>query len=188
MTVPSLIKRHGRRGTAHLRIAVLEVLYQADECIGAGEISVRADIFREAGFAYAQGNDHLVHGVIQLLVRDGMIEKCTQPNRRGGWKLTDEARAERDEVMLNIPDWGGDKRLIASLRARQWGFCPGCLAVLPKPPHVDHVKAKAVGGSDTPENKQLLCQNCNTRKNKKSWEQFLAERWADGDENTDYAP
>lgn len=50
MSVPVLEQRFGHRGVAMLRIAVLEVLYEArknGECIGAAEIGRRAGIFRE---------------------------------------------------------------------------------------------------------------------------------------------
>ncbi len=67
-----------------------------------------------------------------------------------------------------------------------WGFCPGCLAVLPERPDVDHIGAKARGGSDDAGNKQLLRPNCNRRRGAKPFTQFVAERLADGNEWTDY--
>lgn len=65
METPSLEKRRGRKGGAYLRVAVLEVLYNAKkngECLGAAEIGRRADVFREPGYAARQGNDHIVWG------------------------------------------------------------------------------------------------------------------------------
>ena len=191
MCVPSLEKRHGRRGVAHLRVAVLEVLYaaaKAGECIGAAEIGRRADIFKEPGFAVRQGNDYIVTGVLNSLVKDRLLDKCRQPNGRGGWKLTKSAFEQRDAEVSEVPDWGGDKRIIAAYRLKQWGFCPGCLAVLPERPDVDHIRARARGGSDSAENKQLLCPNCNRRRGAKPFNEFLKERLADGDKWTDYIP
>ena len=91
MTIPPLEKRHGHRGVAHLRVAVLEVLYAAKksgECIGSAEISRRAGIFRESGYAQKAGNDSIVWGVLSSLVKDGLLDKCTQNNGNAGWELT----------------------------------------------------------------------------------------------------
>lgn len=191
MEIPSLEKRHGRKGVAHLRVAVLEVLYNAKkngECLGAAEIGRRADIFREPGYATKQGNDHIVWGILNSLVKDNLLEKCVQKNDRPGWELTETAFRQRDEKVSAVPDWGGDKRIIEAYRLKQWGFCLGCLAVLPKRPDVDHIRARAKGGADSAENKQLLCQNCNRRRGAKPFMEFLKERLADGDEWTDYDP
>ncbi len=191
MSVPPLAKRHGHRGVAHLRVAVLEVLYEAakkQECIGAAEIGGRAGIFREPRYARKQGNDDIVWGVLSSLVKDGLLDKCVQTNNRNGWKLTGRAFDQRHAEVGDIPDWGGDKRIIDAYRLRQWGFCPGCLAVLPERPDVDHIRAKAVGGSDEAENKQLLCPNCNRRRGAKPFLQFVEERLSDGNEWTDYVP
>ena len=191
MPAPNLAQRHGHRGTAHLRIAVLEVLYAAKkngDCIGAAEISRRAGIFREPGYAQKQGNDSIVWGVLNSLVKDNLLDKCRQANGRMGWQLTAAAFQQRDREVAAVPDWGGDKRIIAAYRLKQWGFCPACLAVLPKRPDVDHIRAKVKGGTDEPSNKQLLCPNCNRRRGSKPFTEFLAERLADGNEWTDYIP
>jgi len=187
----NLAQRHGHRGVAHLRVAVLEVLYHARksrECIGAAEIGRRAGIFREPGYAQAQGNDSIVWGVLNSLVKDNLLDKCQQKNGKAGWQLTDSAFSQRDQEVKAVPNWGGDKRIIAAFRLRQWGFCPACLAVLPERPDVDHIKAKAKGGGNEAENKQLLCPNCNRRRGAKSFNLFLEERIADGNKWTDYVP
>lgn len=195
MSLPPLAKRHGHRGVAHLRVAVLEVLYAAkknDECLGAAEIGRRAGIFREPGYASKQGNDQIVWGVLNSLVKDSLLTKCPQdksnPEKLDGWMLTEEMFEKRDREVAEIPEWGGDKRIIDAYRLKQWGFCPGCLAVLPERPDVDHVKAKARGGGDTADNKQLLCPNCNRRRGAKPFEEFVSERLADGSKWTDYEP
>ncbi|MBC6407444.1 MAG: HNH endonuclease [Rhodobacteraceae bacterium] len=192
MKVPPLTQRHGHRGVAHLRIAVLEVLYaarKAKQCIGPAEISRRAGIFREGGYAMKGGNDFIVAGVLNSLVKDTLLDKCHQRNGRGGWRLTDQAFARRDKEATDLPDWGGDMRIIDAYRIKQWGFCPGCLAVLPKRPDVDHIQAKASGGSGQAENKQLLCPNCNRRRGAKPFEAFVHERRQDGIPGvTDYEP
>ena len=191
MNVPSIAKRYGHRGVALLRVAVLEVLYESKkngECIGGAEIGRRAGIFREPGYAQKQGNDAIVWGVLNSFVKDRLLDKCKQPNNKMGWELTQMAFDQRDQEVQDVPDWGGDKRIIDAYRLKQWGFCPGCLAVLPSRPDVDHIRAKARGGSDDAGNKQLLCPNCNRRRGAKPFEVFLAERLADGTEWTDYIP
>lgn len=176
-------------------MAVLEVLYEAKkngECLGGAEISRRAGIFREPGYATRQGNDYITWGILNSLVKDNLLDKCPKsdkrPHKRDGWELTDASFRRRDKEVVEVPDWGGDKRIIEAYRQRQWGFCPGCLAVLPLRPDVDHIRARAQGGTDAPENKQLLCPNCNRRRGKKPFEEYVAERLADGNEWTDYEP
>ncbi len=191
MSVPPLERRHGHRGVAHLRVAVMEVLYAAKkkgECIGAAEIGRRAGIFREPGYAVKQGNDYIVTGVLNSLVKDRLLTKCTQANGRPGWELTDTAFKRRDQEVGEVPDWGGDKRIIAAYRLKQWGFCPGCLAVLPERPDIDHIEPTSRGGSDEAGNKQLLCPSCNRGRGAKPFTEFLAERLDDGNEWTDYQP
>ena len=76
MTIPPLAQRHGHRGVAHLRVAVLEVLYEAKkngECVGGAEIGRWAGIFREGGYAQKQGNDAIVWGVLSSLVKDALL-------------------------------------------------------------------------------------------------------------------
>ncbi len=124
-----------------------------------------------------QGNDYIVTGVLNSLVKDGLLDKCIQRNGRPGWELTDAAFKQRDKDAAKPPDWGGDRLIIELYRAKQWGFCPGCLAVLPQRPDVDHIRAKARGGKDTVDNKQLLCPNCNRRRGAKPFNEW-----------TDYEP
>ncbi len=195
MKIPSLQKRYGHRGVALLRIAVLEVLYLAKKngkCMGGAEIGRRAGIFREPGWAIKQGNDLIVWGILNSLVKDGYLEKCTQQEgkQKGkpGWALTEQMFSQRDREVNEIPSWGGDKRIIEIYRIKQWGFCPGCLSVLPNRPDIDHILPKSKGGDDTPENKQLLCPNCNRRRGNKSYNDFLADKMKDGTKFTDYTP
>ena len=191
MAIPPLEKRHGHRGVAHLRVAVLEVLYaayQKDECIGPADIGRRAGIFREPGYASKEGNDHIVWGILNSLVKDKLLTRCKQKNKKSGWQLTKETFDKRYAEVSACPDWGGKKRIIEASLLKQWGFCPGCLAVLSKTPYVNHVKAKSVGGEDIATNKQLLCPNCTRRRGAKPFEEFVAERLKDGNEWTDYTP
>ncbi|MCY4152908.1 MAG: hypothetical protein OXE94_11840 [Aestuariivita sp.] len=107
----SLAQQHGHRGVAHLRVAVLEVLYAArknGECIGAATISRRAGIFRETGYAVKMGNDFIVTGILNSLVKDGFLRNCEQSNQKNGWTLTDQAFKKRDQEATAPPISGGD--------------------------------------------------------------------------------
>ena len=191
MKIPSLHKRFGHRGVALLRIAVLEVLYLARKgkrCIGGAEIGKRAGIFRKPGWAAKSANDYIVWGIINSLAKDGYLDKCTQANGRSGWTLTEEMFKQRDLEVNDIPTWGGDSRIIDAYRVKQWGFCPGCLSVLPQRPDIDHKQPKSKGGTDDPENKQLLCPNCNRSRGNRSFNDFLIEKEKDGTKFTDYIP
>jgi len=148
MTIPLVAQRFGHRGVALLRIAVLDVLYQArkdNECLGCAGISRRAGIFREPGYARKRGNDDIVMGVLGSLVKSELLNKCTQKNGNPGWQLTDATFTRRDEEITTVSDWGGNNWIISAYRTRQWGFCPACPSVLPKRPDVDHIKGQGDG-------------------------------------------
>ena len=171
-----MARRCGIRGVGLLRIAVMEVLYEAalsGECLGPAEIGKRASIFREAKWARKQGNDDIVWGVLSSLAKSGLVTKCAQTNGRGGWMLSEEAEAARREVEEAEHSWGGDKKLEELLRKRQWGLCIGCLGALGAKPHIDHIIPRSKGGPDTPGNKRLLCGTCNTGRNNRAFRAYL---------------
>lgn len=56
---------------------------------------------------------------------------------------------------------------IANLLRRQGGICTGCKADISKSFEVDHIMPLSKGGSNGPENLQLLCRSCNRRKGAK---------------------
>jgi hypothetical protein len=94
-------KQLARLGQFYLEEAVLDVLLREAEhggCIGAGEISHRAGIFRDRGAVNIM-NDAITTGVLVKLFDDGKVERCEQPSGRGGWKLSDaEFLRRRDEI------------------------------------------------------------------------------------------
>lgn len=66
---------------------------------------------------------------------------------------------------------------IARLGVEQGWACAACDADIRESYHVDHVVAVAAGGSNSPENLQLLCPACNLKKGAKPLTVFLAEMW-----------
>ena len=122
-----------------------------------------------------QSNGDIVWGVLNTFVKDGLLTKCTQANGQPGRELTDEAFSRRDLEGVEVPDRGGDKRIIEAYRVKQRGLCPCCLAVLPERPDIDHSRARAHGGPDSVKNKQLLCPNCIRRNGAKPFEKFVAD-------------
>lgn len=65
---------------------------------------------------------------------------------------------------------------INRIYAEQEGRCKVCAAdFLETGYHVDHVVPLAAGGSNGPENLQLLCPTCNVRKGAKPFGEFLME-------------
>jgi len=82
-------KQFARLGEFHLEEAILDVLLQVycdNICMGASDISQRAGVYREAGVVGM--NDAVVTGLLNKLYETKHVEKCSQDNGRGGWKLT----------------------------------------------------------------------------------------------------
>lgn len=59
----------------------------------------------------------------------------------------------------DTPAW---RRTAAAVRAARGGICASCGARGAR--HVDHIVPRKAGGSDGPENLQLLCGRCHSRK------------------------
>ena len=97
-------KQHARLGIFYLEESVLDVLLESKyegECLGPADISRRAGIFRERGDVNIM-NDAIVHGILVKLSDENRVQRCTQPNGRGGWELTDKEFTERrDDVGLD---------------------------------------------------------------------------------------
>jgi hypothetical protein len=64
---------------------------------------------------------------------------------------------------------------IQSLYEKQGGKCEMCKVKLGSKFHVDHVMPVALGGSNGPENLQLLCARCNWRKSAKHPDDWAKE-------------
>lgn len=59
----------------------------------------------------------------------------------------------------------------------QGWMCAGCGSDVSAGYHVDHVHPLSKGGSNWPENLQILCAECNLKKSAKSLSQFMKELW-----------
>ena len=63
-----------------------------------------------------------------------------------------------------------------TLYGRQEGICNGCLVLFPfRNLTVDHVVPQSKGGSDHPDNLQLLCGACNSKKGERTMEALIAD-------------
>ena len=62
----------------------------------------------------------------------------------------------------------------------QNGVCNGCSAAIWKNYTIDHMTPLSRGGSNWPANLQLLCKRCNSAKNNRTMEEWLAVRNKDG--------
>ena len=68
-----------------------------------------------------------------------------------------------------------------TLYGRQEGHCNGCRVHFPfRHLTVDHVVARAKGGQDNPENLQLLCGACNSKKGTGRQAELVAKLKAEG--------
>ncbi len=65
---------------------------------------------------------------------------------------------------------------VLAIMERQDGFCIGCDKDITKQHAVDHYIPLARGGSNWPENLQLLCRSCNSKKTTLTMDEWLARR------------
>ena len=85
----------------YLQTAVLDVLLTARRtggtCLGPAAIGGLTGIYQDSG-PRVNMNDAIVHGVLNRLHWQGRVERCTQTNGRGGWRITDDefARCQDD--------------------------------------------------------------------------------------------
>lgn len=86
-----------------------------------------------------------------------------------------EAKAKRRAAELNAPG-SHTAEDIKALYVRQRGKCTACCAALLKRYHLDHIIPLSSGGSNYPDNLQLLCPPCNLSKGTKHPIEFMQRR------------
>lgn len=80
---------------------------------------------------------------------------------------------QRTDIVTKASKADEDKRV---LFGQQQGYCNGCKRFFEfRNLTVDHIIAKAIGGTDHIENKQLLCGSCNSTKGKSSHEELIVK-------------
>ena len=90
----------------------------------------------------------------------------------------ERARAAKGARRARILGNGGSctAKDIAALMVLQKHKCPVCRRDIGKEYHADHINPLARGGAHDRVNLQLLCPNCNLKKNAKDPIQFMQER------------
>ena len=72
---------------------------------------------------------------------------------------------ERTNLILSEVELGEYRSYKHTMYGQQEGKCNGCGFELPfRLLEIDHIKARAKGGTNEPTNLQLLCSSCNSRK------------------------
>ena len=103
------------------------------------------------------------------------LDKHRELNRQWAKKNPEAARAlvARRRAKLRAIDGRYTKHDIARMMAEQGGCCLVCKADLAGGYNVDHVVPISRGGSNHPENLQLLCPVCNRSKGAKLMSEWL---------------
>lgn len=93
------------------------------------------------------------------------------------------ATVRRRRARLRGADGSHTASDILRLFDRQQGLCAACATDIQDGYHVDHMMPLSRGGSNSPENLQLLCQSCNCSKwayTMEEWAERKASRGQDG--------
>lgn len=105
----------------------------------------------------------------------------SERSRSRGWRASNEAAARARDQRARCRRKGAEGSHtasdITSLLSEQEGMCAACEADLSKVKwHVDHKRALARGGTNWPENLQILCAPCNLAKGVSDDLEFKARR------------
>lgn len=140
-------------------------------------------MFEELGLSRARSK---AHGAAQLLRADNPRWEELE-----AWATGDVGEGERDASIHGFlesfepRDLGIRTSLPAATRklvlARDNRLCrnpycpsdPAVYQVEPRGLHIDHIVQYTLGGSDEPDNLQVLCQRCNSTRHARDWEYFL---------------
>ena len=130
---------------------------------------------RVRGFENASGSTANLASVLTGTWRGfgGMIFRTTSGDRRAVASVAERPRRGEDVVGRLPPP----RSHLDTLYGQQEGYCGGCGEHFRKRNlTVDHIVARAHGGTDHIDNLWLLCAACNSSKGTRSQEQFLTER------------
>jgi 5-methylcytosine-specific restriction endonuclease McrA len=92
------------------------------------------------------------------------------------WRLTLRASGSRRRARMRGADGSFTRRDIDALRRLQRNRCACCKRSISNEFHVDHVMPLFLGGSNRPENLQLLCPGCNLKKSAKHPIDFMRDQ------------
>lgn len=88
---------------------------------------------------------------------------------------------ERNDLILSEVELGEYRSYKHTMYGQQEGKCNGCGYELPfRLLEIDHIKARAKGGTNEPSNLQLLCSSCNSRKGVGTNEELKRKLRAEG--------
>jgi hypothetical protein len=145
------------------------------------EIEQEAELARQRELDHASGYEEAIVYVVQEIVR--LLLKVAGPwvwrwhDGEGGWLLeciTQEAANLGYPVprnRLSLPPVGPHR---ISIYERDAYRCRACGSW--KDLQIDHIVPRSRGGTDDPDNLQVLCAQCNASKGARTMEEWIAER------------
>lgn len=135
------------------------------------------DKVREKGKRYLDKN-------AQLVAERTRVYRAANPKpeenmaRVKAWRIANPDKYVAQKHMRRARNVGADGSYepedIARLLHAQNGTCNGCRTDIWKKYTVDHMAPLSRGGSNWPSNLQLLCKRCNSAKNDRTMEEWIA--------------